>query len=194
MPAIIIEGAMSQQLHIGFDLAEPASVQGFMRHAPESLYLAELAALFAAALIQEDVAGHYCFMVAEDGALLPLIGDDPVMAEASHDGHVLTMDNETPEGITLRIRMAVRTLPDRNHMSRLHMLVAVYTTHLLPLVEVNDGSTALDAPTDAERQCLSLVTAGWSNLDIGERFDLSAPAVRVQIGRIRSKLGLGSMR
>jgi DNA-binding CsgD family transcriptional regulator len=74
------------------------------------------------------------------------------------------------------------------------MLVAVYTTHLLPLVEVNDGSTALDAPTDAERQCLSLVTAGWSNLDIGERFDLSAPAVRVQIGRIRSKLGLRSMR
>lgn len=174
---------MSRQLHLGFDLTNADSVRDFATRAPDALYLEDLGLLFAVALGQLGVLGHFCFVAADDGALAPLIGDDWTIAGRPAGADRLVLRSETPEGVALHFSLAVPIAPDRADRARIHALVEFYAAHLLPLVEL-DGDPAADLPMDRAERCRALAGTGWSCLDIGERFGLSAPAIRILLRRV----------
>ena len=141
----------------------------------------------------EDVHAHLCCVVDHEGRLIPLVGDDPQLANQSITRDDIDFTVEAADGSVLVVRLAARAPVDRQRRARLHLLATLYALHVLPLLEAaEDDLRASEALTQLERDCLGLAVLGTSGLDIGERVELSAPAVGILLRRAASRLGAGS--
>ena len=91
------------------------------------------------------------------------------------------------------VRLAAKAPVNRQRRARLHLLATLYALHVLPLLEAaEDDQRANETLTQLEHDCLSLAISGTSGLDIGERVELSAPAVGILLRRAAGRLGAGS--
>ena len=182
-----------QPQHTGFDRIEADAVAGFTVLAPTCLYIHDLLHLFTEALVAEGVQGHLCGVADQEGHLLPLVGDDPQLAIRSTTRDDLDFTIEAADGSALVVRLAASGPVGRKKRARLHLLATVYASYALPLLEAGeDALGAHDTLTPLEHDCLALAIAGSSGLDIGERFELSAPAVGIVLRRAAARLGVDS--
>lgn len=162
--------------------------------APTCLYVHDLLQLFQEALVLEDVSGHLCCVADEEGRLLPLIGDALHLLDEGPARDALDFPVACADGSTLVVRLAARAPLERHRRSRLHLLATLYALHVLPLLEASeDDLRARATPTPREQDCLGLTASGLSGLDIGERVDLSVPAVGILLRRAAQRPGAGSI-
>jgi DNA-binding CsgD family transcriptional regulator len=183
-------GHMAQALHSGFERIEHDRQESFAHQAPAILELDRLVEVFEAALAREGATGHRCFALDGDGmpvlltqsARMPLDGSTSVhfTIDIARDDQPLLLTIDCPDAL------------DRHRRSRLHALAVIYAAHVVPLIEAEDAEAQAQAPTPAECQCMELLMAGLSWLDIGERLDVSAPAVGVYLRRAAVRLGASS--
>lgn len=182
-----------QPRHTGFDGVEVDEAACFTVQAPACLYIHDLLQLFIEALVLEDVHAHLCCVVDHEGQLLPLVGDDPQLTSQSATRHDIDFTVDVADGSELVVRLAAKAPVDRQRRARLHLLATLYALHVLPLLEAaEDDLRASGALTKLEHDCLSLAVSGTSGVDIGERVELSAPAVGILLRRAADRLGAGS--
>jgi LuxR family maltose regulon positive regulatory protein len=75
-----------------------------------------------------------------------------------------------------------------------HNIHSDYANQLLALIKENQPATPnlYETLTEREREVLRLLAAGLSNLEIGEKLNISLSTIKTHITRIYSKLGVSS--
>jgi LuxR family transcriptional regulator, maltose regulon positive regulatory protein len=75
-----------------------------------------------------------------------------------------------------------------------HNIHSNYANHLLALIKENQPATSnsYETLTERESEVLRLLAAGLSNLEIGEKLNISLSTIKTHITRIYSKLGVTS--
>ncbi len=196
LPAGRKEGHMPQALHSRFANGGHDPALTFPQMAPDILDIDELIELFGEALAGEGATGHRCFVLDADGGriLLTQGGQDgeQVSKWLPNRRRLISFDIESADGEPLLMTIDLPKTPDRRKLARLHMLAVVYTAHAVPLIEAEDREPPAPLLTPTERQCLQLVVAGLSHLDIGERLDRSPAAVGLYLRRAAARLGAPS--
>lgn len=205
---------MSRAAQVRHDMCETPDPYGhFMRLAPEALHLPELVAAFTRAVAAEQGLYHLCCSIGPFGKLAALFGDAPGLADGLvWDGEGIAYADEMGEpGEGLPGLEEIDALPvesytgemlvmliggraqmaERRRQARVHALSVVYAERAVVLLEAADEPEG-DELTETERHCLGLTLAGYSHLDIGERFGRSAPAIGIHIRRAADKLGAAS--
>ncbi|MET0362228.1 MAG: hypothetical protein ABW048_10825 [Sphingobium sp.] len=182
---------MAQALHSGFERVGYDRRESFAFQAPAILQLDRLIELFEAALAREGATGHRCFVLDGDGTPLLLTQGAHMPLAGSPSAH-FTIDvagDDQPLLLTIDCTEAI----DRHRRSRLHALAVIYAAHVVPLIEAEDAEAQAQAqaqaPTPTECRCMELLMTRLSWLDIGERLDVSAPAVGVYLRRAAVRLG-----
>ena len=183
----------------------------FMAAAPQALSVNVLVAAFTKAIAAERCVYHACCAVAPSGELLPLFGNNLALGDGARwlNGGLVPPPQPNP---TLPELYALEAFPvelsdgearvvliggpvasiERERRSRLNALATVFAGRGALLMEAEDAGAASNEPSAIERECLGMLLAGWSFLDIGEHFDRSAPAIGIHLQRAAAKLGVDS--
>lgn len=202
----------AQVRHAMYEAPDPYG--HFMRLAPEALHLPELVTAFARAIGAEYGLYHVCCSIGASGQLAALFGDAPALADGlvwTGDGigyadqlaescddlpgleeiDALPIESHTGEMLLMLIGGGVGMVERQQH-ARVHALSVIYVERAVVLLEAADDEPGGELLTETERHCLGLTLAGYSHLDIGERFGRSAPAIGIHIRRAAEKLGASS--
>lgn len=133
-----------------------------------------LVSLFAAALVEHGVNGHFCLLRREQGDV-PLLGDEPELIGA---GDALTFECGAPFAQQTRMLLAapVQALGPEE-LARLRGYAELYAARAIALRELADDVRTECGLTLRERYVLGRGLAGLAPIDIALESGLSVAAV-----------------
>lgn len=151
--------------------------------------LGRLTDLFAAALAEEGVAGHFAV---EDGAegMRPLFGDSPwLVGDSSVPAWEMPLRGALGERTTLLLAVPERLI-DQGAMARIRGYAALYVGRARVLHEKASDIETACALTLCERLILGRMLLGEPLVDIAARIGRSVAAIASHVEDAVSKLGV----
>jgi DNA-binding CsgD family transcriptional regulator len=149
-----------------------------------------LVALFAAALAEHGVGGHFC-LLRRGGQSLPLLGDAPALIGA---GDALVIDCGAPFSQSTRMLLARPRAPlDRAATARLQGFAELYAARALALHELADDVATECGLTLRQRYVLGRRLAGLAPVDVAAEAGLSVATVSALTDGAVERLGAASL-
>lgn len=169
------------------DLPATARLRGGLLIASDVSSLVEL---FAGALAEHGIAGHFCLAKSGD-ALTPLAGDMPELI-ASHPHFAVDLDGGVLA--SARVLLARPNQPlSREQSARVRGYAQLFAARALALQELADDVDTECGLTIRERYVLGRRLAGLAPLDIAEEAHLSIQTVSQAIDDAIEKLGASGL-
>ena len=167
----------------------------FFETALEERSAAALAEKFRAAAASEGVRRHFCTRHGDDGALEMLSFDYPFDPEGVAElGRLHFMFDD---GAGSRVSVTMAGLPSRidaGRRARLRGLAMLYATCLPPLLDAGEAGEADTQLTESERDMLTRLLLGESELDISRETGVPIRSVARRISMACAKLGADGSR
>lgn len=170
------------------DFPATARLRAELLIAPDS---ETLVSLFAQALAEHGVDGHFCLRKSGFG-LIPLVGDCPELIHRADECIQVDTDETFLAGARMLMAPPSRSLKPE-HLTRIRGYAELFAARALALQELAD-----DVPTECgltlrERFVLGRRLAGLATIDIADESKLSVATVSTAIESAIEKLGVRSL-
>lgn len=150
----------------------------------------DLVVMFAQALSEHGIAGHFCVRGA-GAALQPILGDTPELVARPEDCLVIPC-NSLP-GSPARMLLAQPEAPlEPAEMARVRGYSELYAARAIALQELEDDVDTGCGLTLRERYVLGRRLAGQAPVDIAAESGLSVPTVAAALDGATKRLGDGN--
>lgn len=169
------------------DLPATSRLRAGLLIAPDTESLVDL---FAQALEEHGISGHFCLAKAGD-VLVPLAGDSPALA-GSGDCMTIDTDNALMPGARVLLATPVAFLT-REQLARVRGYAQLFAARVIALQELADDVETDCGLTLRERYVLGRRLAGLAPLDIAAEAGLSVATVSQAIDSAVERLRTGTL-
>ena len=172
----------------GADFPATARLRAELLIAPNS---ETLVTLFANALAEHGIAGHFCLRKSGAG-FTPLLGDSPALIGQAENCLHIDTDEAFMSGTRVLLARPARPL-SREHATRIRGYAELYAARALALQEMADDVSTDCGLTLRERFVLGRHLAGLAPIDIAIEAKVSVATVSAAIDSAIAKMGVETL-